>query len=105
MQKWVRWLVLGIVAIILLSVAYVIFNFVFLNFFVNLWWFDSQNLKGYYLMRLFYRYLIFGAVTLVLFLIFFFNFWIASRYLGLSPDSCVMPDTAETERKTRRWMK
>ncbi|MGD9877625.1 UPF0182 family protein [Desulfococcus sp.] len=105
MQKWVRWLVLGIVAIILLSVAYVIFNFVFLNFFVNLWWFDSQNLKGYYLMRLFYRYLIFGAVTLVLFLIFFFNFWIASRYLGLSPDSCVMPDTAENERKTRRWMK
>ena len=105
MQKWVRWLVLGIAAIIVLAVIYVIFNFVFLNFFVNLWWFDSQDLKGYYLMRLFYRYVIFAVVTLVFFFIFFFNFWIASRYLGLSPDSCVMPETAENEKKTRRWMK
>ncbi|WP_373501193.1 UPF0182 family protein [Desulfococcus sp.] len=105
MQKWVRWLILGIAAIIVLSVIYVIFTFVFLDFFVNLWWFDSQSLKGYYLLRLFYRYLIFAAVTLVFFSIFFFNFWIASRYLGLSPDSCVLPETAENERKTRRLMK
>ena len=47
MQKWMRWLILGIAAIIVLSVVYVIFTFVFLDFFVNLWWFDSQNLKAY----------------------------------------------------------
>ena len=105
MQKWVRWLILGIAAIIVLAVIYVIFNFVFINFFVNLWWFKSQNLEGYYLMRLFYRYVIFAVVTLVFFFIFFFNFWIASRYLGLSPDSCMMPETAENEKKTKRWMK
>mgnify|MGYP000961160896 FL=1 len=105
MQKWMRWLILGIAAIIVLSVVYVIFTFVFLEFFVNLWWFDSQNLKAYFLLRLFYRYLIFAAVTLIFFFIFFFNFWIASRYLGLSPDSCMLPETEENERKTRRWMK
>ncbi len=84
MKKWKRWLILSGSAVLGVGIVYMIFNFVFLNFFVDLWWFDSLNYDGYYLMRLSYRYVIFAAVVLLFFLIFFSNFWFASRYLGTS---------------------
>lgn len=107
MRNWKRWAILAGAGIVLLAVAYVIFNFVFLDFFVNLWWFDSMNLEGYYILRLFYRYLVFSCVLLFFFLIFFSNFWIASRYLGysLGKEEVCAPDDIACQRRHRRLLK
>ncbi|MBP8644735.1 MAG: UPF0182 family protein [Syntrophobacteraceae bacterium] len=64
-------LVLGF-AVSLTSAAYL----------VDLWWYRSLGYEFYYWQRLLYRYVIFGTVTVFFFLIFFLNFWVASRHLG-----------------------
>jgi uncharacterized protein len=81
---------LSVAAILGVGIIYIVFKFLFLNFFLDWWWFESLGYEGYFWIRIMYRYMIFGAVTLIFFLIFFFNFWIASRYLGTT-------DNAETE--------
>lgn len=93
MRNWKRWLIFISTAILSLGVIYVIFNFVFLDFFVDLWWFRSLNFEAYYLSRLFYKYLVFIIVCLVFFLLFFINFWVASRYIGLSSKGYNPKDT------------
>lgn len=65
-----------------LGVAYLVLNFMFLDFFVDQWWFDSLGYKSYFYLRIIYRYITFIGVTAIFFFIFFFNFLIASRYLG-----------------------
>ncbi len=57
------------------------------DFLVDLWWFDSLGYAFYFWQRLLYRYVVFGSVTLLFFLIFFLNFWVASRYLGTTESS------------------
>lgn len=88
MPKWLRWLILFAILAAGVGIAYLVFVFVFLDFLVNLWWFDSKDYEAYYILRLTYRYLIFGAVVVFFFLIFFLNFWIASRFLGLASGYC-----------------
>lgn len=66
-------------------IAYIVFYFIFVDFFVDWWWFRSLNFEGYFWLRLLYRFIFSGGVTLIFFSIFFFHFWIASRYLGLNP--------------------
>jgi uncharacterized membrane protein (UPF0182 family) len=76
----------AIIGLIVLAVlCYILFYFVFVDFFVDLWWFRSLNFEGYFWLRLLYRFIFSGGVTLIFFAIFFFHFWIASRYLGLNP--------------------
>ncbi|MBE0469427.1 MAG: UPF0182 family protein [Methyloprofundus sp.] len=75
---------------VLAVIIYILFYFVFLDFFVDLWWFRSLNFEGYFWLRLLYRFIFSGGVTLIFFSIFFFHFWIASRYLGLSPPDEVL---------------
>lgn len=66
-------------------VLYVAFYFVFLDLFVDLWWYQSLKLEAYFWLRLLYKFFLSGGVTLAFFAIFFFHFWIASRYLGVNP--------------------
>jgi len=66
-------------------VAYAAFYFIFLDLFVDFWWFQSLKLEFYFWLNLLYRFFLSGAVTLFFFVIFFFHFWIASSYLGLNP--------------------
>lgn len=73
-------------------VLYVAFYFVFLDFFVDLWWFRSLEFEFYFWLRLIYRFIFSGAVTLIFFAIFLFHFWIATRYLGLNPPEEVLMD-------------
>ena len=87
-----------VVAIIL----YVAFYFIFLDFFVDLWWFQSLKLEAYFWLKLLYKYFLSGAVTLVFFTIFFGHFWIASNYLGLSPSDDAM-DTMAKRRRFKRF--
>lgn len=82
MSPWKRWLLIlgaGILGLNLIMLASSLFG---VNFLVNFWWFDSLGYGFYYLQRLFYRYVVLISVTVFFFLIFFLNFWIASRYLG-----------------------
>ncbi len=72
---------LFVIAIIL----FVAFHFIFLDLFVDLWWYQSLKLESYFWLRLLYKFFLSGGVTLAFFAIFFFHFWIASRYLGLNP--------------------
>ncbi|GBC60290.1 UPF0182 family protein [Desulfonema ishimotonii] len=101
-RNWMRWLGLSAAALLGLGIIYIIFNFLFLNFFVDLWWFDSLGHEGYFLMRTLYRYLIFGAVILVFFLIFFFNFWMASRYLGSASTAECGPEDIDKMKRHQR---
>ncbi len=82
-------------------VLYVAFYFVFLDFFVDLWWFRSLEFEGYFWLRLLYRFIFSGAVTLFFFAIFQFHFWIASRYLGLNPPDEVLLDDNQRRRFQR----
>lgn len=82
MQKWRRWLLALAAAAAIIGTGYVAFYFLFLDFLVDYWWFDSLGYGRYFLLRFFYRYMVFAGATLVFFLIFFLNFWIASRFLG-----------------------
>jgi len=59
----------AVVAIIL----YVAFYFIFLDLFVDLWWFQSLKLESYFWLKLLYKFFLSGAVTLV-FLSSFFPF-------------------------------
>ena len=73
--------------VILGGILFIAFHFIFLDLFVDLWWYESLKLESYFWLRLLYRFFIFGGVTLFFFTIFFLHFWIASRYLGLNqPD-------------------
>ena len=102
MRSWKRWAMLAAAAGLLLTVVYIAFNFIFLDFFVDLWWFESMGLKGYFLLRIFYRYLISSGVLFLFFLIFFTNFWVASRYVGYSAgESCALDDLACQQRHRR----
>lgn len=56
------------------------------NELIDIWWFDALGYQFYYLQRISYKYLVFGAVSLTFFLVFFLNFWIAARLLRHMPD-------------------
>lgn len=71
--------------LVVAGIIYVAFYFIFLDLFVDLWWFRSLEYEAYFWLRLLYRFFFSGGVTILFFAIFFFHFWIASRYLGLNP--------------------
>jgi len=83
---------------VLAVTLYILFSFVFLDLFVDLWWFRSLNYEGYFWLKLLYRFIFSGGVTLIFFSIFFFHFWIASRYLGLSPPDEILVSADKRQR-------
>ncbi len=68
--------------LVFLGLLFLAVNFLAVDYTVDYWWFDSLGYAFYFMQRLLYRYLVFVGVTALFFCIFFFNFWIASRYLG-----------------------
>ncbi len=99
MPNWKRMpVVLGIILAVL-AIFYIAFYFVFLELIVDLWWFRSLDYEGYFWLRLLYRDFISGGVTLGFFLIFFVNFWVASRYLGVTRSSTVQGSTGDQKKK------
>ncbi len=79
-------------------ITYILFYFIFVDFFVDLWWFRSLEFEGYFWLRLLYRFIFSGGVTLIFFSIFFFHFWISSRYLGLNPPDEVLVSADKRQR-------
>lgn len=82
MHRMKGWLVALGATLVGLGIASLIMAFFFADFLVDLWWFDALGYGLYFWQRLLYRYVIFAGVTLLFFLVFFLNFWVASRYLG-----------------------
>ncbi len=101
MRNWKLLPALVGATIVIAVVLYVAFYFVFLDLLVDLWWFRSLEMEAYYWLRLLYRFILSGGVTIVFFSIFYFHFWIASRYLGLNPPDDVLLDADKRQRFQR----
>jgi uncharacterized membrane protein (UPF0182 family) len=84
MSRLWRWFKILLLTAVGLVLAYVILALIFMNFMVDLWWFDSLGYLNYFIRRLTYRYIILVVFGLMFFLVFFLNFWVASRFLGTS---------------------
>ena len=98
MPNWKRIPVFLGIILAVLALFYIAFYFVFLESIVDLWWFRSLDYEGYFWLRLLYRYFISGGATLGFFLIFFVNFWVASRYLGVTQSSTVQGSIGDQKR-------
>lgn len=85
--------------LVIAVIVFAAFHFIFLDLFVDLWWYQSLKLEFYFWLRLLYKFFFSGIVTLAFFAIFFFHFWIASRYLGLNPRE----DIVNSFEKNRRF--
>ncbi|XSG85018.1 MAG: UPF0182 family protein [Methylohalobius sp. ZOD2] len=90
MQNWKRLGLLISAGILILALLVLVVAISLSHFLIELWWFFSLDYGGYFWLRLLYRYILSGGVTLGFFALFFGNFWIASGYLGV-----------ETPRKSR----
>ena len=82
MVHWKRWLAATVVSITALVAIIIALSFFFSHFLVDIWWFDSVGYEAYFWQRALYRYAVLGSVSIFFFLIFFLNFWVASRFLG-----------------------
>ncbi len=101
MRNWKLLPALAGATIVLIIISYVAFYYFFLDLFVVLWWFRSLKLEGYFWLRLLYKFILSGGITLLFFGIFYFHFWIASRYLGLNPPDDVLLDADKRQRFQR----
>lgn len=101
-RKWVRRLVIVALAAALMLILAVLGSMVGIDYLVDIWWFEALGYGFYYWQRMLYRYAVFGAVTLMFFLIFFLNFWIASRFLKKSP---IRDDALEQTRRRKLFRK
>jgi uncharacterized membrane protein (UPF0182 family) len=82
MVHWKRWLAGGLVLMAALVGIVFALSFFFSHLLVEIWWFDSVGYQAYFWQRALYRYAVLAAVSIFFFLIFFLNFWVASRFLG-----------------------
>jgi len=82
MVHWKRWLAATVMSITALAGIAIALSFFFSHFLVDIWWFDSVGYEAYFWQRALYRYAVLGSVSIFFFLIFFLNFWVASRFLG-----------------------
>lgn len=98
MRNWKNLPALIGAALLVLVVGYIALYFVFIDLFVDLWWFRSLQLGNYFWLRLLYRFFFSGGVTIAFFCIFFLHFWIASHYLGINTADELILDTAKRKR-------
>lgn len=105
MNGWKRRFLRMLIAVALLLLLFFPLSLIGTNFLVDLWWFDSLGYLFYFFQRLLYRYLVFGAVTLFFFLVFFLNFWVASRYLGTTTTPSVTTDKKSTIQSSKQLLR
>lgn len=82
MKPWKKNVLFGFGTLFVAVVAIMILKIVFVDFVVDFWWFQSQEMSLYFSLRLLYRYISFFLYTAFFFVIFYANFWVASRYMG-----------------------
>ena len=84
MRRWKQWIMAFIGLALIVAVLYLALNFIFKDFFVDMMWYDALGYSGLFWFKILYKYLVFGTAVFVFFIIIFLNFWIASRYLGMT---------------------
>jgi uncharacterized membrane protein len=82
-------------ALVGLVIAVGLLKLIFVDFVVDFWWFQSQGMTGYFVMRLIYRYLVFAFFAAIFFAFFYVNFWFASRVVGV--------DETSTDKNKKTW--
>ena len=105
MRSIKRKLTFAFIGIIALAILYASFYFIFLDLIVDFWWFSSLDFQDYFWLRLFYKYLIFGGITLFVFIIFFLHFWIAARFLGIKETATDAPTGTNTKKSKSLFAK
>jgi hypothetical protein len=68
-------------AVLLAGLLLLLMTRISVHFLIDYWWFESVGHLLYFWQRLLYRYAVFFFVAVTFFLIFFFNFRYAARYL------------------------
>ena len=79
MARWKRWFAAPFVAVAALVVILFVLGLIFSKLLVEIWWFNSVGYEAYFWQRALYQYAVLISVSLFFFLIFFLNFWVASR--------------------------
>jgi hypothetical protein len=87
MAHWKRWVAGCILSVAVLVVIVFALSFFFSRLLVDIWWFNSLGYEAYFWQRALYKYAVLGAVSVFFFLIFFLNYWVASRFLGTASPS------------------
>lgn len=100
MVRWKRWLAASVVAIIAIACIIIALSFFFSQFLVDIWWFGSVGYEAYFWQRALYRYAVLGSVSISFFLIFFLNFWAASRFVGAT-----LPGKASTAASAKSFQR
>jgi uncharacterized membrane protein (UPF0182 family) len=101
MRNWKRLLIVIAAAAGGLALALLGSGIALTNFLVDYWWHDELGYGGYFWLKILYRYILSGSVTLFFFLIFFLNFLAASRFLGVDQDSFARLGRSEDSRYRR----
>ncbi|BBO69209.1 UPF0182 protein [Desulfosarcina alkanivorans] len=84
---WKKRILITAAALVAMGLVIILLNLFFVDFVVDFWWFQSQGMTVYLLMRLIYRYLVFAFFTAIFFGFFTVNFWFASRVIGVAETS------------------
>ena len=101
MENWKRFLILLGLTLIGLALLALGAGVVFTDLIVDFWWHLELGMGEFFWLKLLYRYILSGAVTVFFFLIFFLNFWAASRYLGIDVEQPKTMDRTESTRRQR----
>jgi hypothetical protein len=72
----------ALLTIALLAGITIALSYFFSHFLVDIWWFQSLGYEAYFWQQTLYRYAVLAGVSIFFFLVFFLNFWVASRFLG-----------------------
>jgi uncharacterized protein len=95
MGNWKRLLTIAVIALAILTGIALAVGISLVDFIIDYWWFNSLDYGNYFWLRVLYRYILSGGVTVFFFLIFFLNFWAASRFLGVDDEA--LTELAEPE--------
>jgi uncharacterized membrane protein (UPF0182 family) len=101
MQNWKRLLLIIVLTLAGLATLSLGVGLVFTDLIVDFWWHIELGLQEFFWLKLLYRYILAGIVTLFFFLIFFLNFWAASRFLGVDEDRLARLSRDEMTRRQR----
>lgn len=101
MSNWKRLLFLVLFAITGFGGLALAIGILFTDFVVDFWWHQELGFGEFFWLKLLYRYILSGAVTLFFFLIFFLNFTAASRYLGVDTEQMARLSGRELSRRQR----
>jgi uncharacterized membrane protein (UPF0182 family) len=100
MNRSVKLLTGCLASLFVAGILFTVLAFFFLDGVINLLWYHSLGYLRFLILKETYRYLIFGGVTLLFFGVMFLNFWVASRYLGVTAE-----DDAEAVGRSARFIR